>query len=151
MTDATSPDTPATQPRDDAEKHYGHIPDRLAWDVALGSDVTTDRGFQVFTGHRTAEAKRVEALARTPQLGLVRMHCREGGGENGLHSHPGDSIWLVLSGSVRFYGEKSTLIADLGPGGGLLIPSGATYRFRCDEETELVRFAAAPPSPRADA
>ena len=151
MTDTTPRDTLSEEPRDDTEKHYGHIPDRLTWEVALGGDVTTHLGFQVFTGHRTPESKRVEALARTPQLGLYRTRYRAGGGENGLHSHPGDSIWLVLAGSVRFYAEKSTLVADLGPGGGLMIPSGATYRFQCTEDSELVRFAGAPPSPRAEA
>ncbi|MGX7680334.1 cupin domain-containing protein [Jatrophihabitans sp. DSM 45814] len=146
MTDTTASDIQ----QDDAEKHYGHIPDRLAWDLPLGGTVTTDSGFQVFTGRFAPESKRAEALARTPEMGLYRVRYRAGGGENGLHSHPGDSIWMVLSGAVRFYAEKSRLVADLGPGGGVMIPSEATYRFQCSEDSELVRFAGPPPPPRAE-
>lgn len=151
MMDTTAGDIPAPEPSDDTEKHYGHIPDRKAWDIALGGDVSTDLDFQVFTGGRAPEAKRVEALVRTPEVGLYRARYRAGGGENGLHSHPGDSIWMVLAGSVRFYAEKSRLIADLGPGGGVMIPSGATYRFQCTQDSEVVRFAGPPPPPRAQA
>ena len=60
MTDTTAGDIQ----KDDAEKHYGHIPDRLAWNLPLGSDVTTDSGFQVFTGRAAPESKKADARSQ---------------------------------------------------------------------------------------
>jgi mannose-6-phosphate isomerase-like protein (cupin superfamily) len=54
----------------------------------------------------------------------------EDGGENNLHFHEGmDSFWMVLKGSVAFYGPEDELIGEYGPMEGLLMPRGARYWF----------------------
>lgn len=150
MMDTTAGDTPAPEPSDDTEKHYGHIPDRKAWDIALGGDVSTDLDFQVFTGGRAPEARRVEALVRTPEVGLYRARYRAGGGENGLHS-PRRLNLAGTGGLCAVLRRKVQASRRPRTGGGVMIPSGATYRFQCTLDSEVVRFAGPPPPPRAQA
>jgi quercetin dioxygenase-like cupin family protein len=133
-----------------SEKNFGHFPDRVAWDLPLTGDTSVlDGGFQVFTGG-SPETK-ATALARTDGLGVYVGRFPAGGGENGIHSHPGDSIWLVLSGAASFYAEDSRLLGQLGPSDGIMVPDGAPYRFRCAEDSVILRFAGPPPAKRESA
>lgn len=128
------------------EKFYGHFPDRVAWDLPL-SDATVELpgGFQSFTGEFTGKSA---ALSRTGELGLSITRYPAEGGENGLHSHPGDSIWYVLEGATTFWAAESVLLAELGPHEGIMIPGGAPYRFQCTSDSVLLRFAPGPPPER---
>lgn len=67
------------------------------------------------------------------------------GGANNLHTHSGnDGFWLVLAGRVRFYGEGSEPVAEVGPMQGALVPHGTKYWFEPvgDEQVELLHVAA---------
>ena len=66
----------------------------------------------------------------------------DGGGEDGLHAHPDDAIWLVLEGHVSFFGEGGRPLGELGPHQGILVPALASYRFRCTGASLLARFGA---------
>ena len=130
-----------------AEKDYGHIPDRVAWDLPLAAVTTIDsENFQVFRGSQL-NAK-TSALSRTDELGMYAARYRAGGGENGLHSHPGDSIWLLVSGAATFWAKDSVVIAELQPLDGVMVPNDAKYRFMCTEDSVLLRFSGPPPAPR---
>jgi mannose-6-phosphate isomerase-like protein (cupin superfamily) len=87
-------------------------------------------------------ALRVRPLARSSALSLYVRAFGDGGGEDGLHAHPDDAIWLVLQGHASFFGEGRRLLGELGPHEGILVPALATYRFRCRGETLIARFAA---------
>ncbi len=68
-----------------------------------------------------------------------------GTGENQLHYHTGnDGFWMVLEGSVRFYGAGDVVIADLGKHEGILIPRGFRYWFSGtgDEPLQILHVAA---------
>lgn len=78
---------------------------------------------------------------------LMRVHVQvvKSGGENNLHTHPGeDAFWYVLGGAVKFYGAGDKVIADLKKGEGFLIPRGFSYWFESasDEPLEIMRVAA---------
>jgi mannose-6-phosphate isomerase-like protein (cupin superfamily) len=78
---------------------------------------------------------------------LMRVHVQvvKSGGENNLHTHTGeDAFWLVLGGSVRFYGEGEKVIGELKKHEGILIPRGFKYWFESasDEPLEIIRVAA---------
>jgi quercetin dioxygenase-like cupin family protein len=134
-----------------AEKNYGHFPDRLAWDLALGPATRVDDdGFQVFASDQADITAKASALARTDELGVYIGRFPAGGGENGLHSHPGDSVWVVLSGAASFWAADSRLLGELGPAAGVMVPGGAPYRFLCSEDSVIMRFSGPPPAPRAD-
>ena len=85
---------------------------------------------------------RVRPLARSSALSLYVRAFGDGGGEDGLHAHPDDAIWLVLQGHASFFGEGRRPLGELGPHEGILVPALATYRFRCRGETLIARFAA---------
>jgi mannose-6-phosphate isomerase-like protein (cupin superfamily) len=129
------------------EKNYGVIPDRLAWELPLVSEATSElTPFQVFTAGTPPEAEhpqRVRPLARTPDLALYVRAFRDGGGENGLHSHPDDAIWLVLEGQATFFDKEGRVLGELQPHQGVLVPALASYRFVCRGDTLMARFAAA--------
>lgn len=129
------------------EKFYGHFPDRVAWDMPL-SDATTEAsgGFQTFSASDLTG--KAAALARSDELGLSVSRYRAEGGENGLHSHPGDSIWYVIEGEATFWAEDSVLLAELKPNDGIMVPDGARYRFQCTTDAVLLRFAPGPPPKR---
>jgi hypothetical protein len=64
--------------------------------------------FQVFTTGAPEESEhalRVRPLARSSALSLYVRAFGDGGGEDGLHAHPDDAIWLVLQGHASFFGE----------------------------------------------
>jgi mannose-6-phosphate isomerase-like protein (cupin superfamily) len=74
------------------------------------------------------------------QSGLIKQLVQvvRDGGENNLHYHTNsETTWMVLSGSVRFYGPGDTVIAELGPNEGILLPGGARYWFEKVGEGDL--------------
>ena len=83
-----------------SETNYGVIADRLAWEVPLNPSATVELApFQVFTTGAPEESEhalRVRPLARSSALSLYVRAFGDGGGEDGLHAHPDDAIWLVL-------------------------------------------------------
>jgi mannose-6-phosphate isomerase-like protein (cupin superfamily) len=78
---------------------------------------------------------------------LMRVHVQvvKSGGENNLHTHPGeDALWYVINGAVRFYGEGDKVIGVYNKGEGILIPRGFKYWFESasDEPLEVIRVGA---------
>jgi mannose-6-phosphate isomerase-like protein (cupin superfamily) len=87
------------------------------------------------------QGKVITRLARTDRM-MANVQVLKTGGENNLHSHTHlDGFWMVLSGRVRFYGEGDTLLAELGPREGILVPRGFKYWFEAlgDEPLELLQ------------
>jgi len=123
-------------------KDYGVITDHLAWDLPLTGVTSSSGPFQVFRGSDVSGNKPVP-LARSEGVGLYLRRFEEGRGENGLHSHDQDAIWLVLEGAASFYDEHGNLIAALKATQGVLVPELTSYRFVCSERSLLLRFAGA--------
>jgi mannose-6-phosphate isomerase-like protein (cupin superfamily) len=78
---------------------------------------------------------------------LMRVHVQvvKSGGENNLHTHPGeDAFWYVINGAVRFYGEGDQVIGVYDKGEGILIPRGYKYWFESasPEPLEIIRVGA---------
>lgn len=128
-----------------SEKNHGEVYDTVSWELALDEARTsTVAGCQTFRARPDASPGGPHALARTEAMGLYARTFADGGGENGLHSHPDDAVWLVLSGHADFYAEASALLGSLGATDGLLVPAGTSYRFVCQGPTTLIRVAARP-------
>ncbi len=75
-------------------------------------------------------------LAGTDLLGIALKVYAEGG-ENGLHTHPGeDHSFIVLDGEMTLYDkdEKTTVLKK---GEGIMIPSGWYYWFKSSGEIPL--------------
>lgn len=73
--------------------------------------------------------------------GLVQV-VKRGEGDNNLHLHTGmDSIWFVLKGRVKFYGEDDVVLGEYGPHEGLIMPRNNVYWFASvgDEDLELLQ------------
>jgi len=92
--------------------------------------------------YRAPEAlKRERALVplvKTQTLLSMVQVFRGKGGEQELHMHTAmDGFWFVLKGRARFYGEGDTLVADLGPHEGILVPAGAKYWFEAGDSEQL--------------
>jgi mannose-6-phosphate isomerase-like protein (cupin superfamily) len=89
-------------------------------------------------------AKRLIKLARTDHL-IGIMQVLKKGGEVNLHSHHHvDGFWMVISGSVRFYGDGGECLGDFGPMQGLVVPRDAQYAFEniSGEDAELLQLEA---------
>ena len=86
--------------------------------------------------------KTIVSLGQTDVVrGLVQI-VKPGEGDNNLHIHTGmDSIWFVLKGRVRFYGEGDKVIGEYGPHDGLIMPRNNQYWFAAvgDENLELLQ------------
>ena len=81
----------------------------------------------------------------TSDLMKVQVQSVKSGGENNLHSHPGeDAFWVVLNGAVRFYGEGEKEIGVYKKDEGVLIPRGFKYWFESasDQPLEVLRIGA---------
>jgi mannose-6-phosphate isomerase-like protein (cupin superfamily) len=127
------------------EKNYGVIYDTVSWDLAIDPSRTAQvAGCQTFQAGPDTTPGGPHALARTDALALYARTFADGGGENGLHSHPDDAVWLVVSGHAAFYAEAGELLGSLETSDGLLVPAGTSYRFVCQGVTTLVRVAARP-------
>lgn len=123
----------------------GDRPDRAAWVIDLSpSTVEIPGGYQVFDANSLSG--KGHALARSEDLGGYIIRFRAGRGEVGLHAHAGDSMWMVLDGAVKFWNQDS-LLGELKQNQGVLIPSGAPYRYECAVDSILMRFSVAVPDP----
>ena len=90
-----------------------------------------------------SKGKSHQWLANT-DIASVAVQVIAAGGENNLHHHPNtDQFWLILQGRLAFYGDGDTLVAELGPQEGILVPRGVRYWFesRGEEPCTIVRFA----------
>lgn len=73
--------------------------------------------------------------------GLVQV-VKKGEGDNNLHLHTGmDSLWFVLKGRVKFYGEDDVELGEYGAQEGLIMPRNNVYWFASvgDEDLELLQ------------
>lgn len=98
-------------------------------------------------------AKKLIKLARTDHM-IGIMQVLKSGGEVNLHSHHhADGFWMVISGSIRFYGDKGELLGDFGPMQGLVVPRDAQYAFEnvSGEDAELLQLEAFDMAIRDDA
>ena len=124
------------------EKDYGLVPERTSWEQSIDEG----RSMQV-AGCQVVRATDVppggpKVLARTEQLAMYVRSFAAGGGEDGLHHHDDDALWLVLHGRVTFRSRDGVLLGDLGAHDGVVIPHGTSYRFVCNEPATLARVAA---------
>ena len=82
-------------------------------------------------------------LAQTEGMS-IRIKCYATGGENVLHTHPGqDHTFIVLAGKAKFYGVNGE-VTELVKNQGILIPEGFYHYFSsCGEEAlVMLRIAA---------
>lgn len=86
--------------------------------------------------------KTIVGLGQTDVVrGLVQI-VKKGEGDNNLHLHTGmDSLWFVLKGRVKFYGEDDVELGEYGPQEGLIMPRNNVYWFAAvgDEDLELLQ------------
>jgi quercetin dioxygenase-like cupin family protein len=78
---------------------------------------------------------------------LMRVHVQvvKNGGENNLHSHPGeDAFWYVINGAVKFYGEGDKVIGVYNKGEGILIPRGLNTGSRVRVQKRSRSYESAP-------
>ena len=105
-----------------SETNYGVIADRLAWEMPLNATATIELPpFQIFNTTAPEESEhalRVRPLARSTALSLYVRAFDDGGGEDGLHAHADDAIWLVLEGRASFFGENGRALGDARPARG---------------------------------
>ncbi len=75
-------------------------------------------------------------IAGTDLMGIALKVYAEGG-ENGLHTHPGeDHAFVVLDGEMTLY-DKDEKVSVLKRGQGIMIPSGWYYWFKSSGEKPL--------------
>jgi oxalate decarboxylase/phosphoglucose isomerase-like protein (cupin superfamily) len=101
-------------------------------------------GFRYSTPEGTDDqAKTLVNICRLDLLTCMVQVVRRGG-ENNLHSHPGeDAMWFVIRGNAAFYDEHDTRF-ELSEGDGVVIPEGTKYWFESasEEPLEILRVAA---------
>ena len=82
-------------------------------------------------------------LARTKAMS-IRIKCYAEGGENALHTHPGqDHTFIVMAGKAKFYGVDGE-VTELTRNQGILIPEGFYHYFSScgDEPLVMLRISA---------
>jgi mannose-6-phosphate isomerase-like protein (cupin superfamily) len=87
--------------------------------------------------------KGIIRLAGSEQIRAMVQVVAPNGGETNLHSHGAmDSVYFVLKGRVRFYSDETTVLAELGPQEGLLMPHDCKYWFEnaAEEPLELLQM-----------
>ena len=87
---------------------------------------------QVFSYQKpdVSRPKGIVRLGKTDQISGNVQVVAANGGETNLHSHGGiDSVYFVLNGRVRFYSDVETVLAELGPSEGVVIPHDCKYWF----------------------
>jgi mannose-6-phosphate isomerase-like protein (cupin superfamily) len=103
---------------------------------------------QTFRHFKPEDQDGGKAMVRLCQSDLIRgvvQVVKKGEGDNNLHSHTGmDTVWFVLKGRVKFYGENDAVMGEFGPGEGILMPRNNAYWFAAegDEDLELLQVAA---------
>ena len=82
-----------------------------------------------------------KAMVRLCQSDLIRgvvQVVKKGEGDNNLHLHTGmDTVWFVIRGQVKFYGENDVVMGEFGPGEGILMPRNNAYWFAAEGEDDL--------------
>ena len=132
------------------EVDHGRIADDVAWSLALDEATKVVGAFQVI--HARGEVGGgPRAVARSGHMGMYVRGFADGKGENGLHSHPTDAIWIVLEGAATFHGMNETLLGELTAKEGILVPAGESYRFRCNGPSVLARISVADTDAHGDA
>jgi mannose-6-phosphate isomerase-like protein (cupin superfamily) len=125
------------------EKDYGLIYDVVSWQRPIDTErASSVAGCQVFSALGDPQPGGPQSLARTRALAIYERTFAEGGGENGLHSHDDDAIWMVASGSASFFTSSDQPLGEVATGGGILVPAGTAYRFVCHGTTTMRRVAA---------
>jgi mannose-6-phosphate isomerase-like protein (cupin superfamily) len=87
---------------------------------------------------------RTDYVLASTDLMTVRIKCYAQGGENVLHSHPGeDHTFIVLAGKARFF-DKNGETAELSRNEGIMLQRGTYYKFQScgDEPLVLLRVGA---------
>lgn len=87
------------------------------------------------------ERKKVSVMLGKGDLVRGMIQVAKEGGENNLHYHSNvDGFWMVIKGKAKFYGPGDTLISEIGPMEGLVIPRFARYWFESsgDEDLEIL-------------
>lgn len=82
-------------------------------------------------------------LARTEGMS-IRIKCYAEGGENALHTHPGqDHTFIVMAGKAKFFGVDGE-VTELTKNQGILIPEGFYHYFAScgNEPLVMLRIAA---------
>lgn len=126
------------------EKYYGIIHDTVSWENEVDATrATATAGCQLFDATSDTAAAAPHVLARTANLAAYMRTFADGAGENGLHSHDDDAIWLVLDGRATFHTTDGVELGTADAAHGVLVPARTPYRFACSGLTTLVRIAAA--------
>lgn len=100
---------------------------------------------QTFRYRKPAEhEKGLREIVRLCEIQSMRgsVHVVRKGGEEHLHSHETvDGFWMVLTGHVRFYGDGSRVLGDLGAMEGILLPRNNRYWFESvgDDDAEVLQ------------
>jgi mannose-6-phosphate isomerase-like protein (cupin superfamily) len=87
---------------------------------------------------------RTDYTLASTDLMSIRIKCYAQGGENVLHTHPGeDHAFVVLAGMARFFGKDGET-AVLTRNQGILLSKGWYYKFEScgDEPLVLLRMGA---------
>jgi len=98
--------------------------------------------FRYSTPGTLKRSRALVPLVKTQTMMSMVQVFAGSGGEQELHMHTAmDGFWFVLSGRARFYSEGDTLVGDLGPHEGILVPAGAKYWFQAGdcEQLELLQ------------
>jgi len=96
-------------------------------------------------GQMLARGRTDTPLAATEDMS-IRLKIYSEGGENELHAHPGeDHSFIVLQGSMRFYGPENEE-TKLGPNQGIILPKGNMYWFTAIPGEPLVMLRIGSPN-----
>ena len=97
---------------------------------------------------RTGKPKDISWLVQSGMIKCLMQVVRDGG-ENNLHYHTNsETIWMVMRGRVRFYGNGDKVLGEFGPEEGILMPGGARYWFEKvgDGDLELLQVIGSAPN-----
>ena len=104
-----------------------------------------ENGHQIYRVRTQLLSKgRSDYVLASTDLMSVRIKCYAQGGENVLHSHPGeDHTFIVLAGKARFF-DKNGETAELSRNEGIMLRRGTYYKFQScgDEPLVLLRVGA---------
>jgi mannose-6-phosphate isomerase-like protein (cupin superfamily) len=124
--------------------HISAVPKNAA-PAATGRETMAEHDYPIRTFRYAppdkTHARKVVWLGKTDRI-FATVQVMDKGGETNLHSHAHlDGFWFVLSGRVRFYSDETTLVAELGPREGIVVPRGVKYWFESagDEVLELLQ------------
>jgi mannose-6-phosphate isomerase-like protein (cupin superfamily) len=108
----------------------------------MTNEITEPQLFQLRT-QLLSKGRSDDTIAQTDLLS-IRIKCYAQGGENVLHTHPGeDHAFVVLAGMAKFFGKNGE-ITVLTRNQGILLPRGCFYKFQScgDEPLVMLRVGA---------